>query len=117
MHHIQEPVGFSAHLPLYPTMILSLFSGALLFTTILGGSAHVLRVHESRYSAPRGFVATGPASPDSVIDLRVALVRNNVDGLIEALYDVSTPSSTKYGQFLNQEEVSARLSGWLVEWF
>lgn len=36
---------------------------------------------------------------------RLALKQNNMDGLIEALYDVSTPSSAKYGQHLSKYEV------------
>lgn len=87
-------------------MVSWLFVSILLFVAAHRGSARVLRVHEARHSAPSGFVAEGPASPDSVVDLRVALVRNNIEGLIEALYDVSTPSSPNYGQYLSKEEVS-----------
>ncbi|PCH39548.1 family S53 protease [Wolfiporia cocos MD-104 SS10] len=69
--------------------------------------ARSLQVHETRAAPPSGFVRNGAASSDTVLDLRLALVKNNMDGLIEALYDVSTPSSAKYGQHLTKEEVEA----------
>ncbi|PCH39552.1 family S53 protease-like protein [Wolfiporia cocos MD-104 SS10] len=67
--------------------------------------ARSLQVHEARASVPQGFVLDGPASPDTLLNLRLGLVSSNIDGLIGALYDVSTPSSTKYGQHLSKAEV------------
>ena len=64
-----------------------------------------LQVHESRPSAPAGFSFSGAASPDTTLNLRLALVRNDEAGLIQSLYDVSTPSSPNYGQHLTKEEV------------
>ena len=64
-----------------------------------------LQVHESRPSAPPGFVLSGAAPSDTVLNLRLALVRNDEEGLIQSLYDVSTPSSPSYGQHLSKEEV------------
>lgn len=66
---------------------------------------HGLQILEHRDAPPRGFVHGGPASPDTMLNLRLALKQNNMDGLIEALYDVSTPSSAKYGQHLSKYEV------------
>lgn len=65
-----------------------------------------LQLHESRKSTPSGFSLVGPAAPDTTLDLRLALVRGNAVGLIDALYDVSTPSSVRYGEHLTKEEVS-----------
>jgi tripeptidyl-peptidase I len=62
-------------------------------------------VRESRQSFPSGYVRTGPASADTELKLRIALVQNNPDGLATALYDVSTPGSPSYGEHLNKEEV------------
>ncbi|KAF8516725.1 family S53 protease-like protein [Hysterangium stoloniferum] len=64
-----------------------------------------LVLHERREVVPNGFVHTGPASPNTLLSLRMALVYNNLPGLEEALYAVSTPGSTLYGQHLTKEEV------------
>ncbi|KAF9814346.1 hypothetical protein IEO21_05141 [Rhodonia placenta] len=71
---------------------------------------HGLQILEHRDAPPRGFVHGGPASPDTMLNLRLALKQNNMDGLIEALYDVSTPSSAKYGQHLSKYEVEEYVS-------
>ncbi|KAI0344587.1 family S53 protease [Trametopsis cervina] len=64
-----------------------------------------MRVHESRTSLPDGFVKAGSASPDTVLNLRIALKQNNAAGLEKALMDVSTPGNALYGQHLSKEEV------------
>ncbi|CCM03030.1 uncharacterized protein FIBRA_05147 [Fibroporia radiculosa] len=68
-------------------------------------TSRALQLHEVRASAPSGFSLDGPASPSTVLDLRLALVQNDPSGLIETLYDVSTPSSPHYGEFLSKTEV------------
>lgn len=65
-----------------------------------------LQVHESRADIPAGFTLTGPAPSDQVLTLRLALVQNDPAGLVDALYDVSTPSSANYGKHLSKEEVN-----------
>lgn len=65
-----------------------------------------LVLHEQRDSVPDGFVQNGPAPPSQVVNLKFALVQNNMAGLEEALYSVSTPSSASYGQHLSKEQVS-----------
>lgn len=67
-------------------------------------------VHESRATIPRGFVKVGPASPDTILSLRIALAQNNVAGLEQMLYAVSTPGSKLYGQHLSKEEVTLALT-------
>ncbi|PCH39539.1 family S53 protease-like protein [Wolfiporia cocos MD-104 SS10] len=69
-----------------------------------------LQVHESRASVPKGFILQGPASSDMLLSLRIALAQNNVDGLIAALYEVSTPTSSLYGQHLSKAEVEQLIS-------
>ncbi|PCH35756.1 subtilisin-like protein [Wolfiporia cocos MD-104 SS10] len=69
-----------------------------------------LQIHEFRESIPTGYTLTGPASSDAMIDLRIALVQNDTAGLIDALYDVSTPSSSDYGKHLSKEEVEASVT-------
>ena len=65
------------------------------------------RVLETQTAAPHGFSRVGPAPPEKTVRLRLALAQGNEDGLIEALYSVSDPSSSRYGQHLTREEVSA----------
>ena len=65
-----------------------------------------LQVHESRTVVPPGYSLASPASPETVLQLRVALAQNNIDGLIDALYDVSNPDSPNYGQYLTKDQVS-----------
>lgn len=69
------------------------------------GVASTLQVHEARKGIPAGFSLHGAASPDMVLNLRMALVQSNFAGLEERLYDVSTPSSPKYGKHLSKTEV------------
>ncbi|THG98674.1 hypothetical protein EW026_g3567 [Hermanssonia centrifuga] len=80
-----------------------------LFTLALGNplSRRIMQVHESRGEVPEGFVQQGAAPPDTVLKMRIALTQNNIDGLHEALMDVSTPSSPLYGQHLSKSKVEA----------
>ncbi|TFY82909.1 hypothetical protein EWM64_g1103 [Hericium alpestre] len=66
-----------------------------------------LHVHERRDSVPNGFAHAGPAPDDHVLNLRLALVQNNIDGLHQKLYDVSKPKSASYGKHLSKAEVEA----------
>lgn len=61
--------------------------------------------HESRQGVPNGFVKTGSAPADQMLNLRLALVNSDMAGLEKALYAVSTPDSAQYGQHLTKEEV------------
>ncbi|KAJ3546550.1 hypothetical protein NM688_g5504 [Phlebia brevispora] len=65
-----------------------------------------MTLHEYITSVPAGFVDSGPAKPDTILDLRIALVQNNQDGLIEAFHNVSTPGHPSFGQYLSLEEVA-----------
>ncbi|ETW78237.1 serine protease S53 [Heterobasidion irregulare TC 32-1] len=64
-----------------------------------------MRVHERRDSPPSGYANSGPASPNDTVHLRFALAQSNFQGLEDALYDVSTPSSAQYRRHLSKEEV------------
>lgn len=68
--------------------------------------ARNLQVHEAR-ALPREFALSGPAAPDTVLNLRLALVQSDPSGLQNALLDASDPSSASYGQWLSKEEVSS----------
>jgi tripeptidyl-peptidase-1 len=79
----------------------------LLAVTLLAGvtSAGNLVLHESRSTAPSGFISHGPAPPDEVLTLRVALTSNNVAGLEEKLTSLATPGSSEFRQWLSMAEV------------
>ena len=66
-----------------------------------------LLVHEARDVLPFGFSLAGPAAPHTSLNLRIALTQNNPDAIVDALYQVSDPSSDKYGQHLSKSEVSS----------
>ena len=92
-------------------MVSKLILVASLFTFAAAKPmARQMLVRESRSVIPSGFVQNGEASADTTLKLRLALVQNNPGGLVDALYDVSTPSSSSYGQHLSKEEVSFPMS-------
>ncbi|TDL21549.1 family S53 protease-like protein [Rickenella mellea] len=89
-----------------------MFSSSLLVVSLLSLARATpifrnLVVHEARSDVPAGFVSSGPAPADRVLNLRIALAQSDPAGLEKALLDVSTPSSALYGQHLTQEEVEA----------
>ncbi|KAF9816777.1 hypothetical protein IEO21_03857 [Rhodonia placenta] len=88
---------------LSPYLVLSFFAPLVLGKT----TAPNLQLHEAVDNVPVDFVLSGPAAPDTVLNLRLALVQNNVSGLVDELYSVSDPSSANYGQYLSKEEVEA----------
>lgn len=92
----------SHYLQMLTVSLLTLLS----FTAALSKPAtRSLEVHETRAAVPSGFVKSAPASPNTLLNLRLGLANSNTDGLITTLYDVSTPSSANYGQHLSKEEV------------
>ncbi|EKM58692.1 uncharacterized protein PHACADRAFT_207479 [Phanerochaete carnosa HHB-10118-sp] len=64
-----------------------------------------MKVHESVSAPPQGYVSKGPAPADTELNLRIALAQSDPDGLIDALYNVSTPGSLAYGEHLSKEDV------------
>ncbi|TDL21547.1 subtilisin-like protein [Rickenella mellea] len=89
-----------------------MFSSSLLMLSLLllAHTTPIFRdlvVHETRSDIPAGFVSSGPAPADRVLNLRIALAQSDPAGLEKALLDVSTPTSALYGQHLSQEEVEA----------
>ena len=86
--------------------IRCLLALSLLYVLISGTSTcRDFRVLETRSSAPAGYILSGTASPDMILNLWLALVRNDDAGLIDALYDVSIPSSPNYGSHLTKGAV------------
>ncbi|KAJ6455960.1 subtilisin-like protein [Mycena vitilis] len=66
-----------------------------------------LVVHDRRATAPAGFIHSSAAPADKVLNLRINLVQNDMDGLESALNAASFPDSPLYGQWLTKEEVEA----------
>ncbi|EJD45531.1 family S53 protease [Auricularia subglabra TFB-10046 SS5] len=93
-------------------MLLSLNAIVLGLALAARGAAPnaTMRVHEHRAQAPRGFVASGRASANAPLKLRLGLLQRDVPGLIDALYRVSDPASPDYGKHLSKEQVNAFLA-------
>ena len=68
-----------------------------------------VQLHEFLDNVPNGFSFDGTAESSTNLTLRIALAQSNFDGLVEALYNVSDPSSEYYGQYLSKEEVCRNL--------
>ncbi|KAH9949260.1 family S53 protease [Amylocystis lapponica] len=83
-----------------------------LFTLGMGKpvAQHNMLVHEAREVVPTGFTLAGSAPSDSTLNMRIALVQNNIDGLIDVLHDVSDPTSPNYGKHLTKAEVETYTS-------
>ncbi|KAJ7018607.1 family S53 protease-like protein [Mycena alexandri] len=75
----------------------------LLFAAIACAEFAVLE----RDNPPNGFSRIGPSPPETILDLRLALTQNNISGLQDTVYDVSTPGNARYGKHLSKEEVEA----------
>jgi len=64
-------------------------------------------VQHSRSAPPAGIVSEGPAPASSMLDMRIVLTSSNMAGLEEALFDVSTPGSANFRQFLTEDQVNS----------
>ncbi|TFK81104.1 family S53 protease-like protein [Polyporus arcularius HHB13444] len=74
---------------------------------VCAASSANFRVREKLNAAPHAFTSVGPASPEQTITLRLALAQGNAGGVVDALYSVSDPASSKYGQHLTKQEVES----------
>ncbi|KAE9405295.1 family S53 protease [Gymnopus androsaceus JB14] len=63
-------------------------------------------VHEER-ELPTHFSLAGTPSPDTHINLKIALTATNMSGLEKVAWDVSTPGNSLYGQHLNYDQTRA----------
>ncbi|KAJ7131324.1 hypothetical protein C8R44DRAFT_56607 [Mycena epipterygia] len=87
------------------TMILRKFLTVFLLAVV--ASAGNLVLHETRSTAPNGFISHGPAPPGDLLTLRVALTSNNLAGLEEKVTLLATPGSSEFRQWLSMAEVKA----------
>ncbi|KAJ7655471.1 peptidase S8/S53 domain-containing protein [Mycena rosella] len=76
-----------------------------LFVLLAGVHANFLLL-EKRDGPPPGFTRVGPTPLDQTLNLRLALTQNDIAGLQDTLYDISTPGNARYGQYLTQDEVN-----------
>lgn len=78
--------------------------------TILSGilaAVHAeFSVLEKRENPPDGFSLIGATPLDKFLNLRLSLTQNDVSGLHDAIHQVSTPGSPRYGQYLSKGEVN-----------
>ncbi|KAF5352141.1 hypothetical protein D9758_009245 [Tetrapyrgos nigripes] len=65
-----------------------------------------MAVAEQR-KVPGSFARAGKPDAETTLNLRVALKQKDMQGLEKALYGVSTPGSSLYGQHLSLEEVTS----------
>ncbi|KAJ7321984.1 family S53 protease [Mycena albidolilacea] len=63
-------------------------------------------VLEERDNPPDGYSRLGSTPSDKFLNFCLALAQNDILGLHEAVYDVSTPGNARYGQYLSKEEVA-----------
>ncbi|PIL24838.1 hypothetical protein GSI_12724 [Ganoderma sinense ZZ0214-1] len=67
-------------------------------------------LHENVKSVPDGFVSLGSAQPQDIVKLRIALAQPNKNAIADAVYNVSDPSNSLYGQHLSKAEVEALIA-------
>ncbi|KAF8263762.1 peptidase S8/S53 domain-containing protein [Lactarius quietus] len=65
-----------------------------------------LRVKHTWHTVPSNWENLGPPSSNTTIDLHIALLPQSENALIDALYEVSTPSHPKYGAHLSKKQVA-----------
>ncbi|KAJ3728116.1 family S53 protease [Lentinula guzmanii] len=66
----------------------------------------VLRSRESNFDViPPGFTLLGKPSGEATIGIRIALKAANNEGLQSKLYEISTPGSASYGQYLTPDQI------------
>ncbi|KAH8104065.1 peptidase S8/S53 domain-containing protein [Cristinia sonorae] len=56
---------------------------------------------------PKGWELHSPAPADHTFNMRIGLKQDRFDDLVAALYEVSDPYHSRYGQHLSKEEVEA----------
>jgi tripeptidyl-peptidase-1 len=95
----------SKSFPLLSLTLLALSAGASPIAPI----GDTMIIYSSREAAPAGFISNGSSPAEKTIDIRIVLTSNDMPGLQNALYDVSTPKSTNYRNFLSKEQVNSFL--------
>ncbi|KAJ7595201.1 family S53 protease-like protein [Mycena floridula] len=82
-----------------------LLCASTIFLVGAGPVRRALSVHDTRDAVPHGYTALRVPPDDTMVPLRIALTPKDMPGLTKVLYDVSTPGSSNYGNFLTLEEI------------
>jgi hypothetical protein len=82
----------------------------VLLSPLLVGARGDFVLVERRDSPPPGFSRIGSAPANDVLNMRLALAQGNIEGLHDTVYEISTPGSSRYGQYLTAAE--ARYDLW-----
>ncbi|KAF7312317.1 Family S53 protease [Mycena indigotica] len=90
--------------------VASLFIASFASIAAAGPAFQNFVVQETVRVVPAGFTKVGIAPASQNINLRIALPSRDFAGLEKALFDVSTPSSSNYGNHLSKAEVNAFLA-------
>ena len=69
--------------------------------SVVASASARLVFHESRATPPNGFTSQGAAPAEQVVELRIGLASNNIDGLREKLVSISTPGTAEFRQWLS----------------
>ncbi|KAJ4484943.1 family S53 protease [Lentinula edodes] len=77
-----------------------------LFLLQVCAASSVMHPRESKFDViPPGFTLIGTPSNEATINIRIALKATNNAGLQSKLYEISTPGSASYGQYLTQDQI------------
>lgn len=66
-----------------------------------------LVLHEQVSNIPAGWSLSSAPAEDTQVVLQVALAQRNIDQLESRLSSVSTPGSSSYGQYLDQDDIDS----------
>lgn len=67
--------------------------------------SHTFVARDKHTTMPKGFTMGGAAPADQVLNMRIALTNTDITSLQSELIAVSTPSNSRYRQFLSKEQV------------
>jgi tripeptidyl-peptidase-1 len=65
------------------------------------------KIKESIEGPPRGWLRHGPAPPNHLLELKIALPQPHFPTLEKHLWEVSNPKHERYGAYLSKEETEA----------
>ena len=68
------------------------------------------KIKESIQGPPRGWLRYGPAPPDHLLELKIALPQPHFPILEDHLWKVSDPRHERYGAYLSKEETEALMA-------
>ncbi|KAF8258398.1 peptidase S8/S53 domain-containing protein [Lactarius quietus] len=93
----------------HPLFVLTTLATAVLLSS--HATPHVpcwgeMRVMHAWSAVPKNWVSIGHPHRETTIDLHLALKSHHEHALTDALYEVSNPRNSKYGEYLSKEQVA-----------